>query len=38
MTQHHRFEAASMVCIGGLPEVILNRNFFLPAHLTAGSD
>jgi hypothetical protein len=36
MTQHHRFEAASLVCAGGLPEVILQRNFFLPPTLTRG--
>lgn len=34
MTKHHRFEAASLVCVGGLPEVILQRNFFLPRALT----
>ena len=30
MTQGHRFEAATHVCPGGLPEVLLLRNFFLP--------
>lgn len=30
MTQNHQFEAATQVCYGGIPEVILLKNFFLP--------
>lgn len=30
MTHNHRFEAATQVCPGGIPEVILLKNFFLP--------
>lgn len=36
MTKDHRFEAASLVCQGGLPEVILKHNFFLPLDLTGS--
>ncbi|HQN02189.1 MAG TPA: hypothetical protein PLL36_14005, partial [Candidatus Hydrogenedentes bacterium] len=30
MTRHHHFEAATQVCPGGMPEVALLKNFFLP--------
>jgi len=30
MTRNHQFEAATQVCPGGIPEVILLKNFFLP--------
>lgn len=30
MTHNHRFEAATQVCPGGMPEVLLLKNFFLP--------
>lgn len=30
MTRNHRFEAATQVCPGGMPEVMLLKNFFLP--------
>ena len=33
MTAQHGFEAATQVCPGGMPEVMLLRNFFLPATL-----
>lgn len=33
MTRDHCFEAATQVCRGGLPEVILVKNFFLPEAL-----
>ena len=30
MTKNHQFKAATQVCQGGIPEVILLKNFFLP--------
>lgn len=30
MTRNHRFEAATQVCPGGMPEVVLLKNLFLP--------
>ncbi len=30
MTRNHRFEAATQLCAGGMPEVILLKNLFLP--------
>lgn len=33
MTAKHGFEAATWICPGGMPEVMLLRQFFLPAHL-----
>lgn len=33
MTAQHGFEAATQVCPGGMPEVMLRRNFFLPEAL-----
>jgi hypothetical protein len=37
MTKNHLFEAATQVCPGGMPEVMLQRHFFLPSELFCSS-